>query len=280
MATRFTVRAVVELPCALSIGGLDPGGGAGLAADLRAFAIAGVFGCAAAAALTVQSTSGLKSVRAVAPELVVQQAREVINNQNVRAIKIGALASSANVRKIAELLAIHREIPAILDPVMIPTRGGGRLLARGALVAMRRDLIPRVALVTANAPEAEALTSLRVIDVASAKVAALAIAKMGARAVLLKGGHLGLTARDAIDVLAIDGKTILLRAPRLKIPPLHGGGCALAALIAGRLALDPRKFSRDSRAMILDAVRSARRTHHIMLQKKLRDVGGVLRVLG
>ena len=278
-SARIAASAIVALPCALSIGGLDPGGGAGLAADLRAFAIAGVFGCAAAAALTVQSTSGLKSVRAVAPDLTFQQAREVIHNQNVRSIKIGALGSQANVRKIAELLAIHREIPVILDPVMIPTRGGARLLARGALASMRRDLIPRAALVTANAPEAEALTKLRVIDIESAKAAAFAIVKLGARAALVKGGHLGLTAHDAVDVLAIDGKTILLRAPRLKIPPLHGGGCALAALIAGRIALDPRKFSRDSRLMIESAVRWARLTHHKMLKTKLRDVGGVLRVL-
>ncbi len=218
-------------------------------------------------------------MRAVSPDLVAQQAREVINNQNVRSIKIGALASIANVRKVAELLAIHREIPAILDPVMIPTRGGARLLARSALTIMRRDLIPRVALVTANAPEAEALTSMRVLDLESAQAAALAIANMGARAALVKGGHLGFDARDAVDVLAIDGKTILLRAPRLKIPPLHGGGCALAALIAGHIARDPRKFSRDSRSMILDAIRWARTTHHKMLQNKVRDVGGALRVL-
>ncbi|MEO8876684.1 MAG: hypothetical protein ABI461_13920, partial [Polyangiaceae bacterium] len=78
---------------------------------------------------------------------------------------------------------------------------------------------------------------------------------------------------------AIDGKTILLRAPRLRLPKLHGGGCTLAALIAGRMARDPREFSSDSRKMILDAVRWARKIHHRMLQKNLRDVGGVLRVL-
>ncbi|MEO7111306.1 MAG: bifunctional hydroxymethylpyrimidine kinase/phosphomethylpyrimidine kinase, partial [Polyangiaceae bacterium] len=249
------------------------------AADLRAFAIAGVFGCAAAAALTVQSTSGLKSVRAVSPDLVFQQAREVIHHQDVRSIKIGALGNGANVRKIAELLGIHREIPVILDPVMIPTRGGARLLARGALGSMRRDLIPRAALVTANAPEAEALTSMRVLDIESAKIAALAIVKLGARAALVKGGHLGLTAQHAVDVLAIDGQTILLRAPRLKLPALHGGGCTLAALVAGRMAHDPRKFTRDSRSVIVDAVHWARLTHHKMLKTKLRDVGGVLRVL-
>jgi len=268
-----------ELSCALSIGGLDPGGGAGLAADLRAFAIAGVFGCAAAAALTVQSTSGLKSIRAIGADLVVAQAREVIAEQRVRAIKTGALASADNVRKVAELLAIHREIPVIVDPVMIPTRGSARLLATSGLVAMRKNLVPRATLITANAPEAEALTSLRVLDVASATAAAHALCEMGARAVLVKGGHLRLTARDALDVLAIDGQTILLRAPRLKIPKLHGGGCMLAALIAGHMAHDPRSFARDSRSMVVDAVRWARKTHHRLLQKNLRDVGGVLRVL-
>jgi hydroxymethylpyrimidine/phosphomethylpyrimidine kinase len=211
------------------------------------------------------------------------QAREVISHQRVRAIKTGALASAANVRKVSELLAIHRELPAIVDPVMIPTRGGARLLATSALSAMRRELVPRATLVTANAPEAEALTSLRVLDIESAKAAALAITKMGARAALVKGGHLRLTEEDAVDVLAIDGEIILLRAPRLRVPPLHGGGCMLAALIAGRiarqLAHDPLKFTRDSRSLIVDAVRWARKAHHRLLEKNVRDVGGALRVL-
>lgn len=270
-------HAAVLLPCALSIGGLDPGGGAGLAADLRAFHLAGAFGCGVAAALTVQSTSGARAVHAVAAPLVLAQAREVLAHQRVRAIKTGALASAENVKAVATLLAIHREIPAVVDPVMIPTRGGGRLLAASALAAMKKELIPRAALVTANAPEAEALASTRVLDLESAKAAATAIVKMGARAALVKGGHYNVTSRTAVDVLVVEKKTILLEEKRLRLAPLHGGGCTLAALVAARLALEDRKIKLAKK--IEDAVRWARRTHHALLVKNVADVGGTLRVL-
>ena len=265
------------LPCALSIGGLDPGGGAGLAADLRAFGVAGAFGCAVAAALTVQSTSGVRAVHAVATPLVLAQAREVLAHQRIRAIKTGALANAENVRAVATLLAIHRQIPAVVDPVMIPTRGGARLLSASALAAMKKELIPRAALVTANAPEAEALTSKRVLDLDSAKAAAMAIVDMGARAALVKGGHYNVGSRSAVDVLVVEKKTILLEEKRLRLAPLHGGGCTLAALVAGRLAKDERKVKLAKK--IEDAVKWARRTHHALLVERIVDVGGTLRVL-
>ena len=270
-------HAAIELPCALTIGGLDPGGGAGIAADLRAFQIGGVFGCAVAAALTVQSTSGVRAVHPVATSLVLAQAREVLAHQRIRAIKTGALANTENVKGVATLLAIHREIPAVVDPVMIPTRGGARLLATSALAAMKKELIPRAALVLANAPEAEALTSMRVLDLDSAKAAAAELVKMGARAALVKGGHYNVGSRKAIDVLVIEKKTILLEEKRLRLAPLHGGGCALASLVAARLAQDDRKANLAKK--IEDAVRSARRTHHALLVRGIADVGGALRVL-
>ncbi|MGH7282884.1 MAG: bifunctional hydroxymethylpyrimidine kinase/phosphomethylpyrimidine kinase, partial [Polyangiaceae bacterium] len=178
---------------------------------------------------------------------------------------------------VATLLAIHREIPAVVDPVMIPTRGGARLLAPSALAAMKKELIPRATLVTANAPEAEALASMRVLDLDSAKAAAMAIVKMGARAALVKGGHYNVSSRTAIDVLVIEKKTILLEEKRLPLAPLHGGGCTLASLITARLALEDRKIKLAKK--IEDAVRWARRTHHMLLVKSTADVGGALRVL-
>ena len=270
-------HAVALLPCALSIGGLDPGGGAGLAADLRAFGLVGVFGCAVASALTVQSTSGVRAVHAVATPLVLSQAREVLAHQRIRAIKTGALASTENVKAVATLLAIHRNIPAVVDPVMIPTRGGARLLAPSALAAMKRELVPRAALVTANAPEAEALTSMRVLDLDSAKAAAAAIVKMGAHAALVKGGHFNALSRTAVDVLVVEKKTFLLEEKRLRLAPLHGGGCTLASLVTARLAKDERKVKLAKK--IEDAVRWARRAHHALLVRSIADVGGSLRVL-
>jgi hydroxymethylpyrimidine/phosphomethylpyrimidine kinase len=268
--------------CALSIGGLDPGGGAGLAADLRGFGAAGAFGCAVIAVVTVQSTSGLRATLPMPAKDVVAQAREVIRNQRVRAIKTGALGSEANVRAIGELLARHKDIPAIVDPVMSPSRGRGRLLAERALGAVRSALLPRAALVTANVPEAEALTGKRVTSVSEAHDAAIALCRLGARAALVKGGHM--VGAQAIDVLVIHGENgepgeaVEIRAKRLRLPPIHGGGCTFAALVAGRIAMDERDYDDARVEIVLDAVRWAKRAHHRLLGVA-RDVGGDMRVL-
>jgi len=263
-------------PCALAIAGLDPGGGAGILADTRAFAAAGAFGCAVAAVLTVQSTSGLRDARPVLPRLLIAQANEVLRHQRVRAIKVGALGSAANVRAVGDWLAIHRDIPAVVDTVMLPTRGKARLLQTAGVAALRTHLLPRAAIVTANAPEAEVLTGHRVTRVSEAHDAAIALVRMGAKMALVKGGHVA--GPSAIDVLAIDGEVIELRAARLKIPPTHGGGCVLSSLIAGKIAADPRRYQADGAAMLTDALRWAKRTHHRALAS-LSDVGGDLAVL-
>ncbi len=256
------------LVCALAIGGLDPGGGAGLAADLRAFGRAGAFGCAVAAVLTVQSTSGLRAAHAVKTTLVLEQAREVLRHQHVGAIKTGALGTSANLKAVAQLLAEHPRIPVVVDPVMMPTRGSGRLLSAHALGPLRRELLPRATLVTANVPEAEAITGARILDVEAATRAAVAIRALGAQAALVKGGHL--TGRESVDVLCTKNGIVLLASKRLKLPNgLHGGGCTLASLIAGRLALGDA---------LLPAVKWAKKVHAAALASP-RDVGGELRVL-
>jgi hydroxymethylpyrimidine kinase/phosphomethylpyrimidine kinase len=270
------VKKSERLACALTIGGLDPGGGAGIVADTRAFAVAGVFGCAAVAVITAQSTSGLRATQAVAARDVLAQSREVLRHQHVRAIKTGALGSERNVRAVGELLAVHRGLPVVVDPVMAPTRGRGRLLAERAVGAMRTHLIPRATLVTANAPEAGVLTGARVTNVSEAHDAALALCRMGAHAALVKGGHLA--GANAVDVLAIGGDAIELRARRMRLPAIHGGGCTLAALIAGHMAADAREWSDAPDEVLLDAVRWAKRTHQRMLGK-VRDVGGDMRVL-
>lgn len=256
------------LACALAIGGLDPGGGAGLAADLRAFGRAGVFGCAVAAVLTVQSTSGLRAAHPVRTRLVLEQAREVLAHQNVGAIKTGALGSAGILKAVAHLLAEHPAISVVVDPVMMPTRGSKRLLAERALGALRRDLLPRATLVTANVPEAEAITGTRILDVEDARNAAVAIRALGAKAVLVKGGHL--TGPESVDVLCTESGIVLLAAKRLKLPRgLHGGGCTLASLIAGRLATGDA---------LVTAVKWAKKVHAAALASP-RDVGGELRVL-
>jgi hydroxymethylpyrimidine/phosphomethylpyrimidine kinase len=271
-----------KLACALAIGGVDPGGGAGLAADLRAFAEAGVFGCAVVAVLTVQSTAGLRAVRVLATRDVVAQAREVLAHQRVRAIKTGALGSAGNVRAVAELAGSVAETPLVVDTVLAPTRGRLRLHDDAAKRALRTYLLPRAAVVTANAAEASELAGKRLHDARDAAAAAAELQRVtGARAVLVKGGHL--RDREAVDVLALaGGRTVALAARRLTLRrPLHGAGCVLASLIAGGLARGGEGVGSSPTATeetILAAVRWAKRRHHALLVQAA-DVGGPLAVL-
>jgi hydroxymethylpyrimidine/phosphomethylpyrimidine kinase len=273
---KHTRSKVAPMPCVLSLAGLDPGGGAGILADARAILRTGAFPCAVATVLTVQSTSGVRDVKPVASSFVTKQARAVFANQNVRAVKVGALGGAPNVRAVAELAAIHRDLPFIVDPVMRPTRGSSRLLDDGAVRAMKKDLLPRAALVTANVPEAEALVGKRIETVHDARVAAEKLAKLARGAALVKGGHLG--SKKATDFLFVGGKLHELSSPRLTMPALHGGGCVLSSLIAGRLAMDERSFTDEPAEMMLDAVQWAKRKHHAALLH-LFDVGGDLRVM-
>jgi hydroxymethylpyrimidine/phosphomethylpyrimidine kinase len=281
---RATAPKLPPLPCVLAIGGLDPGAGAGILADARAILRAGAFPCAAVAVLTVQSTSGMRAATAVAKREVIAECTEVVKHQRVRAIKVGALGSEENARAVGDFLAIHRDIPAVVDTVMMPTRGRARLLEERAVSVLRDRVLPHAALVTVNAPEAEVLTGLRVTRLDEAHDAALALLRLGCRAVLVKGGHLG--GAQAVDLLAcssfppfpaISPRVIELPLPRLSLRPFHGGGCILASLIAGRLAVREETGAAAERAVI-DAVRWAKKIHHAALLRA-RDVGGDMRVL-
>ncbi|MFO0664999.1 MAG: bifunctional hydroxymethylpyrimidine kinase/phosphomethylpyrimidine kinase [Polyangiaceae bacterium] len=258
-----------RLPCALSVSGLDPGGGAGIAADLRAFRAAGVFGCAAITLTTVQSTNGLLSATPLPSKEVVAMAREVLRAQDVRAIKVGALGSAANVKAVAELVRKHAALPLVVDPVMGASRGRARLAAEAAVTALRKELLPRATLITPNVPEAEALTGLRIASLSDAKKAARALCDLGARAAMVKGGHLA--GAQSTDVVAFeDGTELALSSVRLPIRTrIHGGGCTLASLIAGRLAHGDE---------LRDALKWSKRALDRALPH-LRNVGGELRVI-
>jgi hydroxymethylpyrimidine/phosphomethylpyrimidine kinase len=243
------------LPTALSIAGLDPSGGAGLAADLRSFAAAGVWGAAVCAALTVQSTRGVRAVRAVPARLVIDQAREVLADARVRALKTGALGSAANARAVIALIGEHPGVPAVVDPVMIPSRRAGAGAAlHGRAVAPLRALAAAATLVTPNLAEAAALLGAPVSD-REARDAAAALVAMGARAALVKGGH-G-SGAEAVDWLATRREVVRIARPRRRTPPLHGTGCTLASLIAGRLAARARGGA-PGVAEIVEAVQWAR----------------------
>lgn len=272
-----------KVVCALSIGGTDPGGGAGLLADARAFAAAGVLACGAVAVVTVQSTRGLVSARALPASEVRAQAEAVLAAQRVRALKTGALGSADNVVAVAGLSADYPHVPVVVDPVMLPSRGGARLLRERAIAKLRDVLVPRATLVTANVSEAEALTGLAVRTVDEAERAASAMCALGARAALVKGGHLeGPFAEDVfVFGRCRSPRVVRLRARRLDRGPLHGTGCTLAALIAGRLA-DASKDAPRARLpdddMLVSAVQWAKRRQHRAIDAAL-DAGGPLRLL-
>ena len=274
-------KARSPMPCVLAVGGLDPGGGAGVLADARAILRAGAFPASALALLTVQSTSGMRSATPVAKAELLAECMEVVRNQRVRAIKVGALGSDENAAAIGDFLAIHRDVPSVVDTVMVPTRGRARLLEERGVTILRKRVIGHATLVTANAPEAEVLTGKRVTRLDEARAAVHALLALGVRAVLLKGGHLG--GARSVDILGVAAKKgapriVLLTAPRLKVPAFHGGGCVLASLIAGRLAVNEDAYRKDPDTTLIDAVRWSKKVHFAAL-KTLVDVGGDLRVL-
>lgn len=264
-----------DVVCALAVGGLDPGGGAGLLADLRAFDRAGVFGCAAVALTTVQSIAGLRAVHVEPAPRLAAEVGEVLEYQRIRAIKIGALGSLANVRALSRLLLAHRNIPVVVDTPMLPTHGQGRLLDPRALPEVLRSLVPLASLLTVNVDEAQAFLGRDVRTLNHARDAARALSGRGARAVLVKGGHL--RGRLATDVLLLDGAAIDIGAPRLGGGPVHGTGCTLASLVAGRLARVLDEGLPDDRVLV-SAVRWAKRVHHAALARAVR-VGRGMRVM-
>ena len=221
---------------ALTIAGLDPSGGAGLTADLRGFRAAGVWGATACAVVTVQSTCGLVSAHPIAAAVVRAQVTCVLADMDVRAMKVGALGSEENARAVAELLAEHREIPAIVDPVMAPSRAlesGARLDGRASHEALWA-LVRASTLVTPNADEASALLGRAVHTPEEGRAAAEDVVRAGARAALVKGGHLG--GERAIDWLATARGVVAIERKRRVVPALHGTGCTLSSLITGKLA--------------------------------------------
>ena len=182
---------------------------------------------------------------------------------------MGALGNVANRARGGGFLAAHRRIPAVVDTPMLPTLGGAKLIDARALATMRACLVPRAAVLTVNALEAERLAGGRVTTLSEAHDAAIALVRMGARAVLVKGGHLQAERDRATDVLATKREVIELRAKPLALATVHGTGCALASLIAGRIA---------AKGDGVEAVRWAKRVHHAALGRAV-SVGGKMRVM-
>lgn len=220
---------------ALTIAGSDSGGGAGIQADLKTFAALGCYGASVVTALTAQNTRGVQAVHEVPPSFVAAQIDSVLSDIGVDAVKIGMLASAPVIEAVARALEPRHHGPIVLDPVMV-AKGGAKLLADDAIDALKRLLLPRATIITPNLPEAEALLGWRIESRPAMEDAARAIIALGARAVVVKGGHLDALTSDDCLLLAGSDAPIWLAGRRIATRNTHGTGCTFSAAIAARLA--------------------------------------------
>ena len=216
----------------MTIAGSDSGGGAGIQADLKTFAALGVYGASTLTAITAQNTVAVTAVHELPVDLIAAQIDAVIADIGVDAVKTGMLSSAAIVETVAAALQRHAVTNLVVDPVMI-AKSGDALLRPEAVNALRSRLLPLAAVVTPNLPEAETLTGLSLTTDADLRRAAELIVGMGARAVVVKGGHRDGPATD----LFYDGVRFQeFTAPRLDTRNTHGTGCTFAAALAAGLA--------------------------------------------
>jgi hydroxymethylpyrimidine/phosphomethylpyrimidine kinase len=244
-----------RIPCVLSIAGSDSGGGAGIQADLKAFARCGVHGMTALTAVTAQNTVAVTAVHPIAPDLIVEQVRAVAEDIGIDAVKIGMLGNAAAIAAVGRGLDLLAEgTPVVLDPVMI-AESGARLLDEEALTALR-GLLPRVTVVTPNLPEAEVLARAE-DDSATPDVLAREIRALGPEYVVVTGGH-----RDEATDLFFDGeRSVEIPGERHPDGASHGSGCTHSSALAAQLALglEPLEAAREAKRIASEAVRDGLR---------------------
>lgn len=221
-------------PIALTIAGSDSGGGAGIQADLKTFSALGVYGASVITALTAQNTVAVTAIHTAPPDMVEAQLHAVLDDLNVRAIKIGMLSSAEVIDVISRVLQNHQHIPIVLDPVMV-AKSGDKLLRSDALQALQSKLVPLAHVITPNLPEAALLLKTdEAQSMADMREQVEDLIHLGAHAVLLKGGHL---AGDVVvDVLRSPEENESFTHPKIQTANTHGTGCTLSAAIASQLA--------------------------------------------
>ena len=219
-------------PILLTIAGFDPSCGAGVAADLKTFAAHNCYGVAAVTALTVQSTQGVRAVHATPAAALRGQLEALAEDSALAAVKIGMLANRANASAVAEFLDKHSFPHVVLDPVSRPTEGNVELLDAPGLKFLRDELLKRATVITPNMLEAELLTGMEVKDLNAMKAAAQKLMEMGARAVIVTGGHL----EKPTDVLCDADGLETFGGDHVKSLNTHGSGCTFSSAIAAQLA--------------------------------------------
>lgn len=246
----------MTLQVALSIAGSDSGAGAGIQADLKTFAAFGVYGVTVITAITAQNTLGVRAVQDIDTDVISAQLDAVAEDFAIAALKTGMLSSAAIIEAVAAGIARHRLGPVVVDPVMV-AKSGDRLLAEDAVDALRRRLLPLAAVVTPNIPEAAVLAGRPVRTRDDRLAAARAIMELGARAVVIKGGH---SEDDPIVDLLVDRQGVHeFRAARIVTTSTHGTGCTFSAAIVAGLArgLDLPDAVADAREYLSRALAAA-----------------------
>ena len=219
-------------PILLTIAGFDPSCGAGVGADLKTFAAHNCYGVAAVTALTVQSTQGVRDVHPTPSATLRAQLDALADDCTIAAVKIGMLANRANASVVAEFLDRHNFAHVVLDPVSRPTAGNAELLDAAGLKFVRDELLKRASAITPNIPEAEFWTGIEIKDVAAMKAAGQKLLQMGARSVIVTGGHL----EKPTDVLCEGTEVETFGGDHVKSPNTHGSGCTFSSAIAAQLA--------------------------------------------
>ncbi len=242
-------------PTVMTIAGSDSGGGAGIQADLKTFSALGVFGTSTLTAITAQNTVGVSAVHEVPTEVIAAQIDAVITDIGADAVKTGMLSSGAIVETVAEAIRRHAIANLVVDPVMV-AKSGDRLLREEAIASIRNSLLPLATVVTPNIPEAEELTGQTISADADVRRAAASIVKMGAKSVVVKGGH-----RDGppTDVL-YDGQRFLeFTTERIPSTNTHGTGCTFASAVAAGLShgLDTPAAVEQAKEYVTAAIRAA-----------------------
>jgi hydroxymethylpyrimidine/phosphomethylpyrimidine kinase len=218
-------------PILLSIAGFDPSCGAGTAADLKTFAAHGCYGVAAITALTVQNTQTVEDVHNTPAATLRAQLELLAQDVEIAAVKIGMLGNRGNAVVVGEFLDEHKFAHVVLDPLM-KSSTGTELLDAGGVKYIATELMKRASVVTPNVAEAEVLTGLAIKELADMEAAARKIVEMGARAVIIKGGHM----ERPVDVLFDGNEVVTLGSDRVKIENTHGTGCTFASALAAQLA--------------------------------------------
>jgi hydroxymethylpyrimidine/phosphomethylpyrimidine kinase len=218
-------------PILLTIAGFDPSCGAGIAADLKTFAAHGCYGVAAITSITVQSTQGVTAVHNTPSSELREQLEALANDCEIAAVKIGMLGNRGNAVAITEFLDAHKFAHIVHDPVM-NSSSGTELLDSGGIKYMMAELLKRSSVITPNVSEAEVLTGILIKDVANMEDAARKLVEMGARAVIVKGGH----TERAVDVVFDGTDMIPLAGEKVADRQLHGTGCTFASALAAHLA--------------------------------------------